>query len=163
MSNICIMGIDPGVSGAIAFYFTDHPSTVSAEDVPVVDGQIDGATLAARVEIMRPDMAIIERVGSMPGQGVASTFKFGAAYGIAQGVIAALKIPVHFVTPGKWKKHYGLSAEKEDARGRALQLWPARSELFARKKDHGRAEAALIARFGAETIPAAGLMREGGR
>jgi crossover junction endodeoxyribonuclease RuvC len=153
MSNTCIASIDPGVTtGAIAFVFTDHPSTVSAEDIPVANGQVDAATLARRLEIMKPDIAIIERVGSMPGQGVSSTFKFGQAYGTLIGVVAALKIPVHFVTPGKWKRHFGLSADKEESRARALQLWPARAELFARKRDHGRAEAALIARFAAETI-----------
>ncbi len=152
MRNLCIFANDPGASGAGAFYFTAHPETVSVEDTPLADGRVDGATLARRLEIMRPDLAIIERVGAMPGQGVTSMFNFGAAYGTVIGVVAALKIPVHFVTPGKWKKHFGLSADKEEARARALQLWPARAELFARKKDHGRAEAALIARFAAETI-----------
>jgi crossover junction endodeoxyribonuclease RuvC len=150
--NLCIYANDPGASGADAFYFTDHPETVSVEDTPIADGRVDAATLARRLEIMRPDLAIIERVGAMPGQGVSSMFNFGAAYGTVIGVVAALKIPVHFVTPAKWKKHFGLPADKEAARARALQLWPARAELFARKKDHGRAEAALIARFAAETI-----------
>lgn len=152
MTNLCIMGADPGASGAVSFYFTDHPATVSVEDTPIADGLVDGATLAARIEIMRPDLAIIERVGAMPGQGVSSTFKFGQAFGTMIGVVAALKIPVHFVTPAKWKRHFLLSSDKEEARARALQLWPSRAELFARKKDHGRAEAALIARFAAETI-----------
>jgi crossover junction endodeoxyribonuclease RuvC len=152
----CILGVDPGISGAIAFYFPSHPQMISSEDIPVVAGEIDAATLAARIDRMRPHLAIVERVGAMPKQGVSSTFKFGTAYGVAQGVIAALKVPVHFVTPGKWKRHFGLSAEKEEARARALQLWPGRSELFSRKRDHGRAEAALIARYGSEIH----LMRE---
>jgi crossover junction endodeoxyribonuclease RuvC len=152
MKNVCILGVDPGKSGSEAFYFPAYPETVTAEDTPLVDGRVDAATLAHRIEIMRPDIAIIERVGAMPGQGVTSMFNFGAAYGTVIGVVAALKIPVHFVTPGKWKKHFGLSADKEEARARALQLWPARAELFSRKKDHGRAEAALLARYAAETI-----------
>ena len=88
----------------------------------------------------------------MPKQGVSSTFKFGKAYGVVIGVVAALKIPVHFVAPSVWKRHFGLSADKEEARARALQYWPERAELFARKKDHGRAEAALLARYAAERI-----------
>jgi crossover junction endodeoxyribonuclease RuvC len=149
---LCIAAFDPGSSsGAVAFYFTSHPGQISAEDLPVVVGQVDPATLAARLKQMRPDIAVIERVGAMPRQGVSSTFKFGTAYGILQGVVAALEIPVHFVAPAKWKRHFGLSAEKEQSRARALQLWPGRSDLFARKKDHGRAESALLARYFAET------------
>jgi crossover junction endodeoxyribonuclease RuvC len=93
----------------------------------------------------------------MPGQGVSSTFKFGVAYGVAQGVIASARIPVYFVSPGKWKRHFGLSADKEEARKRALHRWPGRAELFSRKKDHGRAEAALLALYGAD------LLLNGGR
>ena len=147
----CIAAFDPGSSGAVAFYFPAHPGQISAEDLPVVVGQVDPATLAARLKQMRPDVAVVERVGAMPRQGVSSTFKFGTAYGILQGVVAALEIPVHFVAPGRWKKHFGLSAEKEESPARPHQLWPGRSDLFSRKKDHGRAEAALIARYFAET------------
>jgi hypothetical protein len=148
----CIAAFDPGSSsGAVAFYFTAHPGQISAEDLPVVASQVDPSTLAARLKQMCPDAAVIERVSAMPRQGVSSTFKFGTAYGILQGVVAALEIPVHFVMPGRWKKHFGLSAEKEESRARALQLWPSRSDLFSRKKDHGRAEAALLARYFAET------------
>lgn len=147
----CFMGVDPGISGAVAFYFPAAPLMVSADDVPIVAGEIDAATLAARIGQMKPDMAIIERVASRPGQGVSSMFKFGTAYGTVRGVVAALNIPVRFVTPATWKKHYRLGPDKEQARARALELWPGRSELFRRKKDHGRAEAALLARYGAET------------
>jgi hypothetical protein len=150
--QVCIAAFDPGsLSGAVAFYFTPHPGQISAEDLPVVAGQVDPATLAARLKQMCPDVAVIERVSAMPRQGVSSTFKFGTAYGILQGVVAALEIPVHFVTPGRWKKYFGLSAEKEESRARALHLWPGRSDLFGRKKDHGRAESALLARYFAET------------
>jgi crossover junction endodeoxyribonuclease RuvC len=149
--QVCIVAFDPGSSsGAVAFYFPAHPGQISAEDLPGVAGQVDPATLAARLKQMCPDVAVIERVAAMPRQGVSSTFKFGTAYGILQGVVAALEIPVHFVTPGRWKKYFGLSAEKEESRARALQLWPGRSDLFGRKKDHGRAESALLARYFAE-------------
>jgi crossover junction endodeoxyribonuclease RuvC len=150
-TSLCIAAFDPGSSsGAVAFYFTAHPGQISAEDLPVVAGQVDSATLAARLKQMRPDVAVIERVAAMPRQGVSSTFKFGTAYGILQGVVAALEIPVHFVAPGRWKKHFGLTSDKEQSRARALQLWPGQSDLFARKKDHGRAESALLARYFAE-------------
>ena len=76
-----------------------------------------------------------------------------------RGVVASLAIPTHMVTPGRWKKHFRLDADKEKARALAIRLWPS-SEHFERKKDHGRAEAALIARFGAETIIAGGGVEE---
>lgn len=152
MSEHCILGIDPGLSGAIAFFFPSHAELIAAEDVPIADGEIDAATLSARIEQMRPTFAIIERVASMPRQGVSSTFKFGAAYGVVRGIVGSLKIPSHLVTPTKWKRHFNLSSDKEESRALALRLWPARAELFSRKKDHGHAEAALLARYGAEVI-----------
>jgi crossover junction endodeoxyribonuclease RuvC len=88
----------------------------------------------------------------MPGQGVVSMFNFGRAYGDVRGVIGALNIPVHFATPPKWKKHFRLSSNKEEARALALRLFPACADHFTFKRHHGRAEAALIAKFGAETI-----------
>lgn len=153
MSAPCIMGNDPGATtGGIAFYFPSHPHLIAAEDTPTVAGNVDAATLATRIEQMRPALAVIEMVGAMPGQGVASTFHFGKSYGTIIGVAAALKIPVHFVAPTKWKRHFGLSKDKELSRARALELWPARAELFAKKKHHGRAEAALLARYGADVV-----------
>jgi hypothetical protein len=74
---LCVMGIDPGLSGAIAWYFPDDPHLITAEDMPVVDKNIDPAALARRVKQMQPDVAIIELVGAMPKQGLSSTFKFG--------------------------------------------------------------------------------------
>lgn len=153
--QFCILAVDPGVSGAVAWYFPGHSNLISAEDMPVVAGEVDAATLARRIEQMRPDLAVVEQVSARPGQGVSSTFKFGAAYGIVRGVLAACGVPCHLVTPSRWKKHFRLYADKEKARAFALRLWPA-SEHFSRKKDHGRAEAALTARWAAET-----LIREG--
>jgi hypothetical protein len=148
----CILGVDPGVSGAIAFYFPAHPDRVAVEDMPSAAGDVDAVTLAKRIAAMGPDLAFLERVNAMPGQGVSSTFKFGRAYGVALGVIGAAAIPLHLVTPSKWKGHLRLSSDKEQARAMALRLFPACSEHFKRKKDHGRAEAALIARYGAEVL-----------
>lgn len=158
----CIIGIDPGISGAIAFYFPVAPDRVSVEDVPTVDGQIDAATLAKRIAQMAPAMAIVEAVHAMPKQGVSSSFNFEKSFGVVIGVVAAVEIPIHLVTPGKWKRHFGLSADKETSRARALQMFPATSEHFARKRDHGRAEAALLALYGAQfhQFPEAATLRE---
>jgi crossover junction endodeoxyribonuclease RuvC len=93
---------------------------------------------------MRPRCAVVERVASMPKQGVASTFKFGMATGIIHGVLAACDVPVHLVTPSVWKRGMGLiGADKEASRALALRLFPQVTGLD-RKMDHGRAEALLM-------------------
>jgi crossover junction endodeoxyribonuclease RuvC len=152
MSNLCILGCDPGKTGALAFLFSDSPSMVSVKDMPIADDKVCGAQLADTIRVMNPDMAIVELVGAMPGQGVSSMFNFGVSFGVIKGVVQALGIPLHLVRPNKWKKHFTLSSDKEKSRALALRLWPSRAELFARKKDENRAEAALLARYGLETI-----------
>lgn len=147
----CIIGIDPGISGAVAFYYTTFPHLIAVEDVPTVGKEVDAAELARRIVTMGPVLAVIEAVHSMPKQGVSSVFTFGQAFGTVLGVIAALNVPVQRVTPSVWKKHFRLDSDKERARALAIQMWPS-CPGFARKKDHGRAEAALLAKYGAETV-----------
>jgi hypothetical protein len=154
MTQPCVLGVDPGLSGAIAFYFPSEPGLITVEDVPVAGDAIDAAALTRRLAQLRPTVAMIELATSMPKQGVASTFKYGRSFGTVIGVISALCIPYHFTSSGRWKKHFRLDSDKEKARALALRLWPS-AECFTRKKDHGRAEAALIARYGAETLPEA--------
>lgn len=145
------IGIDPGLSGAMAVV-TPSGDLVTVFDLPVMGegkaARIDAASLARLISEFGPAKAVVEQVGSMPGQGVASTFAFGRAVGVLAGVLGALAVPTAYVAPGTWKRSYGLASAKEDARRRAIELWPAHAALFARKKDHGRAEAALIARWG---------------
>ena len=148
----CIVGIDPGKTGAIALFYPETSSRVAVHDLPLADGEISAPLLADLIRGYAPSLAIIERVSAMPGQGVVSMFNFGRAYGDVRGVVGALGIPLHFVTPQKWKKHFRLSSDKEQARALALRLFPACADHFKLKKHHGRAEAALIAKFGAETI-----------
>jgi crossover junction endodeoxyribonuclease RuvC len=147
----CILGIDPGLSGALGFYFP-AVGRVALEDAPTADGEINSPALAARIRAFTPAMIVLEQVHAMPKQGVSSTFTFGASYGQIRGVVGALGIPLYLVTPRKWKKHFQLSADKEESRGRAIQLFPANAERLTRKKDHGRAEAALLAKYGAECL-----------
>ena len=146
-----VIGIDPGASGALAFYFPDTPERISVYDMPLVDGEINCGHLAYQIKSYKPDFAIIELVGARPGQGVSSMFKFGVAFGMARATVSTLMIPHRFVTPAKWKKHFNLPADKEKARELATQLWPS-AMSFARKKDHGRAEAALLCKYAAEAI-----------
>jgi len=150
----CILGVDPGTSGAIAFYFPAAPNRVAAEDMPIVASEVDCATLAARIRQMAQDLAIVECVASMPAQGVSSTFKFGGAYGAVLGVLAALQIPTHLVSPTIWKRHFRLDLHKEKSRALALRVFAKSPEHFARKRDHGRAEAALLALYGFQQLNA---------
>jgi crossover junction endodeoxyribonuclease RuvC len=98
---------------------------------------------------MKPDTAIVEKVGAMPGQGVSSMFSFGRSVGIIEGVLAALQVPTTFITPQAWQKAIGAAKGKDGSRQRCMELFPRDSHLFARVKDDGRADAVLIALAGA--------------
>jgi crossover junction endodeoxyribonuclease RuvC len=147
-----ILGIDPGINGGLAIVDIDIDSTVliDAIDIPVT-----GIKAKQRVDVLavrdwilahQPQHALIERAGVMPKQGIASGFKYGRAVGAIEAVVALCNIPLTIVEPAVWKRRLGLyGADKENSRQRALQLFPSAHALLARKMDHGRAEAALIA------------------
>lgn len=149
------IGIDPGVTGAIALLspkgdlddLLDMPTLLLTGTRQKVNAAELGKIISRWVDL--PGLtALLEQVGAMPGQGVSSMFGFGMSYGIVQGVLGALQIPVTFVTPQAWKKRAGIpaKAEKDFSRTIAQQLYPLAS--LDRKKDVGRADAILIARFG---------------
>jgi crossover junction endodeoxyribonuclease RuvC len=146
-----ILGVDPGQGGALALLATEG-DTIAVHDMPVValksGSEISEAMLADLVRELKPDLCWIERVHSMPRQGVASSFKFGLAYGLVRGVVSALGVPVHLVTPNEWKREFRLSVDKQQARVLAARMFPGQAKLFSRVRDDGRAEAALIAVFG---------------
>jgi Holliday junction resolvasome RuvABC endonuclease subunit len=143
MNAAHLIAIDPGaISGAYALFANGKDTQVG--DLSVVDRQVDAAAFARMIEQAKPAVAVVERVAAMPAQGVASTFRFGVAVGIIQGVLAAHNVPFHLVTPGVWKKSLGLlSTDKEASRALAIRLYPSVRGL-ERKKDQGRAEALLI-------------------
>jgi crossover junction endodeoxyribonuclease RuvC len=150
------LGVDPGITGGIALVETladDKTMLVDAMDIPVI-----GTGAKERVDILAirtwiaqhcPTFAAIERAQAMPRQGVSSGFKYGRSVGAIEAAVALSEIPVTIVEPSMWKRFFRLPGkDKEAARQRALELFPAAHTLLARKKDHGRAEAALIALFG---------------
>ena len=147
-----VMGIDPGISGAVAFYFMDAHGRVAVDDIPVAGGEINTAELARQIRIHRPTIAVVEKAQAMPGNGGVSMFNYGRSYGDVRGVIGAMEIPLHFVTPATWKRHHCLSSDKEQSRLYAIRMFPAVAEQFKLKRHHGRAEAALIALYGAEVL-----------
>ena len=146
-----IIGIDPGLSGAGAIVDEDG-NLVTVFDMPTMGDKtrkrVDASLLSRIIKEFPPALAIVEHVHSMPGQGLSSTFAFGRSAGAVDGVLAALDVSVTYVDPRAWKKAYRLSASKEDSRRAAIEMWPKQAHLFERVKDHGRAEAALIARWG---------------
>jgi hypothetical protein len=154
-SPLCLAAIDPGLTGAVAFYFPMTPDRVSVFDMPVVGSEVETASLLRLLRQHEPAFALVEQVGPMPKDGAVQAFRFGAAYSAAKTIVAMAGFPLHLATPQLWKKHFRLQggAEgKEQARALALRLFPASAEHFARKKDHGRAEAALLAKYASEVI-----------
>lgn len=150
MNLIC--GIDPGITGAVAFYYTSEPTRIMVEDIPVVGGTIAGGIFHELLTRMKPDMAIVESVASRPGQGVSSVFTFGRSFGTIIGCVQSAGIQLHFASPTKWKKHFNLNSDKEASRELALRMFPQTASHFARKKDHNRSEAALLALYAAQVI-----------
>src|SRR6476659_4884628 len=109
-----ILAVDPGaVSGALALRTPDGNFVVG--DLPVVNGQMDAAAFARIVRDMKVRVAVVERVGAMPKQGVASTFKFGFACGAISGVLAASMVPIYYVVPAVWKRHFKLLSQPKEA------------------------------------------------
>ena len=157
------MGIDPGISGAIAIF--EGTDLLDAFDIPVVETQsgkrkkrrISPEILVAEIEEHIGFLArvYIEDVHAMPGQGVTSMFAFGEAAGLIRGVCAGLKVPVCLISPITWKRGMKLQGAGKDAsRAMAARLWPQKASLFKRQRDDGRAEAALLAHYGQTHNPA---------
>lgn len=147
-----IVGIDPGMKGAIAWL---HPNGALArvEDLPIVDKNLNASLLYDMLRDMCGlgySAVVVERQQYMPPvmqgrqQGGSSTFKTGMGYGIILGVVASLQCRVSTPTSSTWKKPLNLSKDKERSRKLAIDTWPAMADRFKFKKDEGRAEAALL-------------------
>ena len=156
-----IIGIDPGVSGAICI-LTNGKITEIYEMPTMIDGkknkkQVNGAEVTNIINkelVNEKDInVVIEHVSAMPGQGVTSMFNFGQSFGVLKGICAALKLPVHFIRPVKWKKYFNLiNTEKDASRTKVIEVFPYISSKISKKKDANKADAILIARFFHETV-----------
>ena len=146
-----LIGIDPGATGAIAFLNNDK-SLIEVVDMPTMPlskkkNQVNAAELVRILSGVGGADVYLERVAAMPGQGVSSMFNFGASFGVIIGVCAALGLSVILVTPQTWKRKAGLIGKDKDyARTIGQQLYP--DAPLGRKRDCGRADAILIARYG---------------
>jgi Holliday junction resolvasome RuvABC endonuclease subunit len=144
------IGVDPGQSGALALVGANGVLIATAP-MPVIDKEVIPLLLVELLNDWRKDtqdrtVVVIEKVHSMPGQGVATSFKFGKNYGIAIGAVQGVGFPMHYLTPQQWKKMFSLIGKDKDAsRGIATDLWPSMKHNWARKSDNGVSDAALIA------------------
>lgn len=145
------IGIDPGLSGAIALIRNGECAGVW--DMPTMGRgsgtkqQINAAAIGKLLRECPPCTAYMELVGAMPGQGVSSMFNFGKAAGAVLGALGALQFPVVEVTPQRWKRTFDLIGKDKDmARTVAQQLMPVAP--LSLKKHCGRADALLIGLYG---------------
>ncbi|MBA1337548.1 MAG: crossover junction endodeoxyribonuclease RuvC [Pelagibacterales bacterium] len=151
-----IIGIDPGITGGICIL--ENKKVVEVHETPtMIDGkknkrQVNGSQVAniikERLNKGKEVVVVVEHVNAMPGQGVTSMFNFGQSFGVIKGICSALNLPIYFVRPMKWKKHFNLiKTNKEASRTRAIEIYPEISSKLARKKDSNKADAILIARY----------------
>lgn len=131
------IGVDPGSSGSIAVIIGDVVKFIKLKE-----------TLHDQAEFLRDittfcesSFALLEKVNAMPKQGVSSTFKFGASFGMCQGLLAALRVPHEFITPAKWQgaMKCRTGGDKNVSKARAQQLFPRL------KITHANADALLLA------------------
>jgi crossover junction endodeoxyribonuclease RuvC len=155
-----IIGIDPGISGAISIL--ENKKILEVYDTPtMIDGkknkrQINSAQVTNIIKERLKDgkeiAVVVEHVNAMPGQGVTSMFNFGQSFGVIKGICAALSLPIYFVRPTKWKKHFNLIKTNKDAsRTKVIEAYPGISDKLHRKKDSNRADAILIALYFSDT------------
>ena len=151
-----IIGIDPGISGAISVL--ENKKILEVYDTPtMIEGkknkrQINSAQVTniikERLNNEKEVIVVVEQVNAMPGQGVTSMFNFGQSFGVIKGICAALSLPIYFVRPSKWKKHFNLIKTNKDAsRTKVIEVYPEISSKLSRKKDSNKADAILIARY----------------
>ena len=157
-----IIGIDPGISGSICFF--EDGNIIDVVEMPTMaEGkknkrQVNGAQIYNEISKKVGNApkqnvrVVIEQVSAMPGQGVTSMFNFGQSFGILKGICSAMRLPVYFIRPAKWKKYFSLiNSEKDASRTKAIEMFPNFSPQLSKKKDSNKADAILIASFYYET------------
>jgi len=153
-----IIGIDPGISGAICFF--EDGKVQEIIDMPTMaEGkknkrQVNGPQIYNEISLRvnklqkKEIIIVIEQVSAMPGQGVTSMFNFGQSFGVLKGICSAMQLSMYFVRPAKWKKYFGLiKTEKDASRTKVIEIFPYISSQLSRKKDSNKADAILIASF----------------
>ena len=153
-----IVGIDPGISGALCFF--SNGNVIDVIDMPTMaEGkknkkQVNGRQIFNEILNIKNSFAghkinvVVEQVSAMPGQGVTSMFNFGQSFGVIKGICSAMELPIFYVRPAKWKKYFNLiNAEKDASRTKVIEMFPKISQKLSRKKDNNKADAILIAKY----------------
>ena len=153
-----IVGIDPGISGALCFF--SNGNVINVIDMPTMaEGkknkkQVNGRQIFNEILNIKNSFAghkinvVVEQVSAMPGQGVTSMFNFGQSFGVIKGICSAMELPIFYVRPAKWKKYFNLiNAEKDASRTKVIEMFPKISQKLSRKKDNNKADAILIAKY----------------
>jgi len=162
------IGIDPGLSGAVALNYGTHVETWRIPSVRVansarrknrVSTHVDGAALralASDLALLQPKLCVIELVGGRPRDSAHGAFNFGMTCGRIAEAFEATGVPLAYVAPVVWRAKLGVRAHatqhqldtKESSRRIASQLWPASAKQWALKTYDGHAEAALLSEYG---------------
>ena len=153
-----IVGIDPGISGALCFF--SNGNVIDVIDMPTMaEGkknkkQVNGRQIFNEILNIKNTFighkinVVVEQVSAMPGQGVTSMFNFGQSFGVIKGICSAMELPFFYVRPAKWKKYFNLiNAEKDASRTKVIEMFPKISQKLSRKKDNNKADAILIAKY----------------
>ena len=153
-----IVGIDPGIAGAICFFFKGD--IINVIDMPTMaEGkknkkQVNGRQIFNEIKSIKSKFlnenisVVVEQVSAMPGQGVTSMFNFGQSFGLIKGICSAMELPIYYVRPAKWKKYFSLiNSEKDASRTKVIEMFPNISHKLSRKKDNNKADAILIALY----------------
>jgi crossover junction endodeoxyribonuclease RuvC len=144
---VIVVGIDPGVTGALAVH--DGGVLTAIHDLPVLGGRVDGTAMADLLLDIVPHDVFLENTQPMPKNGSIASYSLGLNTGIIIGVVSSLSYPLTRVRPSTWKQKMGVSRmDKNAIRGVVRELYPSWAGWFARVKDHDRAEAVLISRYG---------------
>lgn len=150
------IAFDPGLDGAFTV-LDAKGDIVQVFDMPTIEVKVGSSikrqvapqAIASELRLFtdEPCFAVIEKVASRPGQGVASMFGFGRSLGVLEGVLAGMMLPYQLVPPQTWSKAMKLAAGKGASRQRAMELFPRHADYFKRVKDDGRADSALLALY----------------
>lgn len=155
-----VIAIDPGVTGAIGAY---DGMRLRVWDIPTHEikrgksykKRLDDAgmlRLARLISQVRPECVVIEDVWGHMKDSAAGAFAFGELVGAVRMAFVSCGCVIHKVAPQVWKAHFKLKGDKDDALALASRLLPAFADQWPRKKDHNRAECALIALYARQTM-----------
>jgi hypothetical protein len=151
-----IVGCDPGKTGALALFVDGHPTMVT--DMPLTVGGIDGHEVYNQLCRWQANEVYIESTHAMPTNGSKAAFSQGDSNGALRTAAHIARVPLIWVRPLDWQRSAALGTSgltaierKRRSRMRAIELFPSMADWLNRAKDHNRAEALLIGRFGVKT------------